>query len=82
MKKQNHNVVSHPTMLKVFQESACRWLELRKTHAIACDRLWAGTIASQFTEYELSLLGDYLSPHDRELIVSVRQEPRRGDRRR
>ena len=71
MQKKRSAVVQHLSTTKVFQAAAGRFMEMRRRHSIACDLMWAGTLASHFTKAEIALLGDYLSPHDRALLAST-----------
>ena len=65
--------VQHPATARLFQNAAARIMRLRKQHSLASDKMWAGTLGSQFTKAELTLLADYLSPHDHALLKAIRR---------
>ena len=50
-----------------------RWQALRTAHTRACDLMWAGTLASQFTKEEIALISPHLSPHDHELLAATKR---------
>lgn len=70
-------VVKHPSAQKRFAALCARFQKLRQAHEAAVNRMWAGTLATGFTDEELDLLSDVLSPHDRALMKKVR-EPHGG----
>lgn len=57
--------IRHPSTQAAFKLAAEKWQRVKVEHQIAVDRMWAGALALNFTEYELTLLADYLSEHDR-----------------
>lgn len=65
--------VQHPATTRLFREAAHRFMSLKRQQTIASDRMWAGTLASHFTKDELTLLTDYLSPHDHALLKAIRR---------
>ena len=69
------SVQAHPTTWAQFRAVAARGHVLRQQHTEACARLWAGTVASQFSDYDLTLLRaqGYLSPDDEAWLRRVRQ---------
>ena len=71
--KESKKAVQHPSTWKLFQRAAARFMELQREHRIAADRMWAGTLAAQFTADELALLHQYLSPHDHALLTSLKR---------
>lgn len=67
----NKKVVRHPATEELFRTAARRFMALRTEHAVAVDRLWAGTLASNFTLRELILLNNYLSQRDHALLKGI-----------
>jgi hypothetical protein len=59
------------------QELASRWLRLQGFHRQWANRMWAGTLAEQFTDEELRALDDwgYVSEHDRRRVRAVGRKP-------
>ena len=68
--------VRHPSTSRMFKAAASKWMRLKEEHRVACDRMWAGTIAINFTQNEIATLGDYLSPHDKQLLSATRSATR------
>lgn len=66
-------VAKHPSTVKRYQAAAKRWNALKEQHRLACDRLWLGTVAINFTSSELKMLADFLSPHDHALLAAARR---------
>ena len=69
-------LVEHPSTKELFRVAASRFMALRKSHSTACDLMWAGTLASHFSKVELTLIKDYLSPHDHALLASTTRSAR------
>jgi hypothetical protein len=69
-------ILRHPATVRLFQSAAQRFLALQARHRESCDLLWAGTLASQFTAAELSLLSDYLCPRDHHLLHAIKKAGR------
>ncbi len=65
--------VMHPAAKQRAKVAYARWLRLRDEHRVASDRMWAGTIAINFTADELALIPDLLSPHDRNLFEAAKR---------
>ena len=65
--------VRHPSTEKLFRNAMTRWIALRKAHTRACDLMWAGTLASQFTKEEIALISPHLCPHDHELLAATKR---------
>jgi hypothetical protein len=74
--KKAKRVQRHPATVRLFQDAAARFMDLRLQHRTACDRMWAGTLASNFTTSEIALLSDYLCPNDHVLLKSVQKASR------
>jgi len=66
--------VEHPRTRAAFSDAAGRWNRLKDSHRAFVDRLWAGTMATEFTAFELSLLArnGYMSERDRQLLMQMR----------
>lgn len=63
----------HPSAQARFQLLCKRFLKLQQEHRRASDAMWAGTLASAFTDDELTILQDYTCPNDVRLLQRVRQ---------
>lgn len=61
-------VVRHPSSTKALRDVGARWFRLRDEHRRASEHMWLGMIASEFTDTELDILGDFLTPNDRALL--------------
>lgn len=72
-RKAGKKLVQHPSTARLFQRAATRFMDLQRGHRIAADRMWAGTLAAQFTADELALLHQYLSQHDHALLASLKR---------
>jgi ABC-type Fe3+ transport system substrate-binding protein len=70
--------VQHPSTQQAMRKAAERWRRLKDEHRAACDRLWVGTLANQFTDFELGLLHMFLSPYDKQALRSVGNCPPEG----
>ena len=59
-------IVEHPSTFAIFKEAAVRFNGLRRSHVDAENRLWIGTLATEFSKLELELLRKkgYLSERD------------------
>ena len=68
----NDKVVPNPTTQEMFVETAAKFMRLRKEHQRASALMWQGYLVNYFSDFELSLLPDYLSDHDRALIKAGR----------
>jgi len=64
-------VVKHPQALRLFREASERFLRLRKARDVTRDAMWVGLLATNFSDLELRLLRDYLSPYDLDQLMKV-----------
>jgi len=67
------NVVKHPSSQERFKLLAERFMRLREEHQVAVNRMWVGTLATNFTDEELALIKDYLCPNDQSLLRRIRE---------
>lgn len=72
--RSRHNVTTHPTTQRRIAEACERYMALQKEHAVACNRMWAGTLAANFTADDLPLIADRFSERDRQLLYVMRNE--------
>jgi hypothetical protein len=74
-------VTKHPSSQRRVSELCRRFLKLRKEHDVAVNRMWAGALATNFTDEELALIPDLLCPNDQALMKRIREpRPRRKER--
>jgi hypothetical protein len=67
------SVIKHPSSQERFKSLAERFMKLRKEHEVATNRMWVGTLATNFTDEELALLTDYLCSNDQSLLRRIRE---------
>jgi hypothetical protein len=65
-------VIQHPAASKRRSEIHARFLQAREQHEIACNRMWAGTMALLFTDEELGMINYLISDNDRRLMQLIR----------
>lgn len=54
-----------------------KWLKLQQLQKQWANRMWAGTLAEQFTDEEMRALDDwgYVSEHDRRRVREIGRNP-------
>lgn len=77
MKKTRQKApTQHPSTTKLFRATWAKWMKLKEQHRIASDRLWAGTMASEFTAGEIATIREFVSGWDLQLLESVKKASR------
>lgn len=63
----------HPSFQNRFRQLGEKFCRLQSDHRQNADDMWIGALARAFTDEELNILSDFLSPNDRRLLKKVRQ---------
>ena len=70
-------LLQHPATVKRLQDAAGRWTALKRLHGNMERSLWLGVMVQNFSDDDLTLLGDFLSESDRALLKKAGRRVRR-----